>query len=219
MLRYHQSLTSRAERAILQKLCPLVPRWISSDGLTAIGVAGAGLAGIGFALADRGRIFPCLAIVGMILNWIGDSLDGTIARFRHCERPQYGLFVDLSADTVSVACITVGIGLSSFAHLVPALVILATYYLAMIVAMSICMATGVFRISFGKIGSTEIRLIIVVCALCIMILPIPTWRVFGNVLSIYDCIMLAVSAGMLSTVLTQMWRTAHELAIIDPPRS
>lgn len=218
VLRVHQSFTAVRERAILNWLCRRMPPWVTSDGLTALGVAGAGLTGLGFALGRFSPHFAALAIVGIVLNWLGDSLDGSLARYRKCERPQYGFFLDLVADSVAIALITLGIGFSPFAHMVPALTVLAAYYLLMILSMIVCLATGVFKISFGRVGSTEIRLFIVACALAIVVFPVPHWRVAGVELTIYDAILIGVTAFMLVTASIEMRRTGLALSRIDPPR-
>lgn len=218
VLRVHQSLTAVPERAILNWLCRHMPQWVTSDGLTALGVLGAGLTGLGFALGGNSPAFVVLAIVGVVLNWLGDSLDGSLARHRKCERTQYGFFLDLAADSLAIALITMGIGFSPFAHMVPALTVLAAYYLLMILSMIVCLATGVFKISFGRIGSTEIRLFIIACATAILLFPVPHWFVAGNSLTLYDAILTGVTAFMVIQALLEMRRTGIALSRIDPPR-
>jgi phosphatidylglycerophosphate synthase len=213
-----ESVFARSERSILAALCRLLPNWVTSDGLTALGVVGAGLTGLGYWLAHWGLGYMWLSIAGLVINWFGDSLDGSLARFRKRERPQYGFFLDHTTDAFAMALIAVGIGLSPKTHLIFSLVVLAAYYLVVILSMATCLATGVFRISFGKVGPTEIRLAIIVCTLCAMTLPTPTWSVGAVTITVYDAVMIVASVAMIVTAIAQMAKTARELALLDPPR-
>ena len=181
-------------------------------------MAGAALTCLGFWLARWSIAWLWLAIAGLAINWFGDSLDGSLARYRKRERPQYGFFLDHSSDAFAIAFIAIGIGLSPKAHVPFALAVLAAYYLVVILSMATCLATGVFRISFGKVGPTEIRLVIMICTLCAMVLPTPSYTIGAMVITIYDALMALVSVIMVITGLTQLAQTARELARLDPPR-
>src|ERR1700761_3011968 len=110
--RIQQSWLAASERRLLVAIATRLPSWIKPDQLTALGVAGALLTGTAYA---GSVISPCLlwlAIIGLIINWFGDSLDGSLARVRRIERPCYGFFVDHTSDVISQAFIFVGLGLS-----------------------------------------------------------------------------------------------------------
>lgn len=211
--RINETLLSRAERRLLDWACQHMPARISSDMLTALGVGGAVLCFVGYLLADG---WLWLAVAGMVLNWIGDSLDGSLARYRRHERPKYGFFLDHMTDTLAIALIMVGIGLSPHVNLAVALAALGAYYAMTILTMATCIATGVFRISFGGLGPTEIRLVIAACTVAAILLPVPAWPIAGTQLSIYDGMMAAVTAGLVFTCLSMGQRTARELAALDP---
>lgn len=213
MQRINETLLSRAERRLLDWACRRMPARVSSDMLTALGVAGAGLCFAGYVLAGA---WLWLAVAGMALNWVGDSLDGSLARFRRAERPRYGFFLDHMTDTLAIALIMVGIGLSPHVNLAVALAALGAYYAMTILTMATCIATRVFRISFGGLGPTEIRLVIAVCTAAAALLPVPAWTIGGNELTIYDALMAAVAAGLVVTCLAMARRTARELAALDP---
>jgi len=107
--RINQTLTSHAERRVLNWLCARMPRAVTSDMLTFLGVVGAVLTFAGFFLSDRSVSWLWLAIAGLVLNWLGDSLDGSLARYRGTERPRYGFFLDHMADTFVMALVAVGV--------------------------------------------------------------------------------------------------------------
>lgn len=102
-----------------------------------------------------------LASVGLAVNWLGDSMDGTLARHRHIERPRYGFFVDHTVDALSVTLVLLGFGLSPFVRFEIACLLLIAYLLLEVATTARMVVDGVFRISFGKLGPTEGRIILV----------------------------------------------------------
>jgi archaetidylinositol phosphate synthase len=218
MNRIHHSLTGRAERQMLDWICPRLPDWITSDMLTLLGLSGALLSFCGYWLSGTDRAWLWLAIAGLVLNWLGDSLDGSLARYRRAERPNYGFFLDHMTDTLAIALIAIGAGLSPFVLLASGFAVLAAYFSVVILSMVTCIATGVFRISFGGIGPTEIRLIIALCTLAGLHLPIPGIHFAGEWLTIYDFLMLAVAALLVLTCAVQFFVTLKQLAVADPPK-
>lgn len=217
MQRVNKTLTADIERRILLWMCARLPRRITSDMLTTLGVAGAMIACAGFALSRLSVAFLSLALVGIALNWLGDSLDGSLARHRGTERPKYGFFLDHMTDTLAIGLIAVGIGLSPYAQFASGLAVLLGYYAMVILSMATCIATGVFRISFGRIGPTEIRLFIMACTIPGMFVPTPRFETFGAIFSIYDLIIFAVTAVLLLTCLMESAKTLRQLALADPP--
>ncbi len=218
MQRYHDSLTGRAERVILRLLCARIPSWITSNHLTALGLFGAVLICLGYWLAGFRMAFYALALFGMLLNWLGDSLDGSLARYRGAERPQFGFFLDHSVDGFAMALVAGGVGLSPMAHFWCALLALASYYIVVILSLTTCLATGVFKVSFGGIGPTEVRLGIIGCTLCAIVLPVFRFNIAGLSLTVYDVILVLLSAGLVITAIIHTMDTARQLALIDPPR-
>lgn len=218
MQRVNQTLTASFERKILSWICARLPQRISSDMLTSLGVAGAAIACAGFVLSHLATGFLSLALAGIALNWLGDSLDGSLARYRGSERPQYGFFLDHMTDTLAIGLIALGIGLSPHAAPVSGLAVLVGYYSMVILSMVTCVVTGVFQISFGRIGPTEIRLFIMGCTLAGMTIPTPRYHTFGVLFTIYDIIIFVFTAMLLVTCIVQSIKTLRELANIDPPR-
>jgi len=196
-----------------------MPAWITSDQLTGLGFLGAVLTFLGFWLASGRLAFLWLALAGLALNWFGDSLDGSLARFRNTERPQYGFFLDHSVDSFAMALVAAGIGLSPLAHFWCALLALGGYYIIVILSLTTCLATGVFKVSFARVGPTEIRLGIAACTVSAALLPIPMFGLHDLQFTVYDGIILALTVVLVLTAAGHAVVTARELAEIDPPHS
>lgn len=216
MLRVHNSLTSRAEKRLLLWLCRCLPRWVTPDMLTLVGLIGAGMAFAGFWFANTHLVWLWLAIAGLIINWLGDSLDGTLARHLNAERAKYGFFVDHMTDTFAMALIGVGIGVSPFAHLTSALVVLIAYYLMTILSLITCVTTNIFRISFNGLGPTEVRLAVIACSFAVIMWPIPRFAWGGMQVTLYDIVVLSAAALMFIQGTARAIVTAQELAAADP---
>jgi phosphatidylglycerophosphate synthase len=219
MLRISLSLTGTAERRMLDWLCTRTPGWISSDMLTLLGLFGAALSLFGYWESAAHRAWLWLAVLGLVLNWLGDSLDGSLARFRRAERPKFGFLVDHMTDNFAMALIAVGIGLSPYALFASGIVALAAYYMMVILSMAECIATGVFRISFGGVGPTEIRLLIATCTVAGVFLPTPGLALNGTWITIYDMLIYAVTLVMVVTCLLQTSSILKQLSRDTAPET
>ena len=147
------------ERPALNWLAAHMPDWITPDVLTWIGISASILIFISYILTHISPYFLWLASLGFILNWFGDSLDGTLARYRKIERPRYGFLIDHWIDAISTVLIFMGLGISPYVDLVVACIGIIAYLLLSIMVYLITYVTGVFQITNAKIGPTEIRLI------------------------------------------------------------
>lgn len=106
--RIQTSILNGLEKKVLIKLATIQPRWVTSDMLTYLGVVGAIICAIGFTLAHINIHYLWLSSLGLVINWYGDSLDGTIARVRQTQRPVYGFFIDHSLDAVTIIIMCIG---------------------------------------------------------------------------------------------------------------
>ncbi len=149
------------ERPVLRWLCVHMPSWVNSDLLTAIGVLGGLIIAVGYWFSNFNRHYLWLVDFGFAVNWFGDSLDGSLARYRQSERFQYGYFVDHTVDTLTQTMICLGLGLSPFIGFTYAMLMLVGYLQLGILTYVNAAVTGVFKMSYGKIGPTEIRFLIV----------------------------------------------------------
>jgi phosphatidylglycerophosphate synthase len=165
MTRQHDSVLAASEKRLLIWMAERLPGWINSDHLTFTGAAA--MAGIGACFWAGGPAL-LLVIPLLVVNWFGDSLDGTLARVRRCERPRYGYYVDHVLDAVGFAALFGGLILGG--HMSPALGLgfLAAYYLLIAEISMSTHARGTFKMSFGKMGPTELRILLAAGTLQLM---------------------------------------------------
>jgi len=157
--RVNDILLGPQERAALKWLAAHLPGWVSPDICTAIGVVGAVVIMLSYGLSRFNNNFLWLASLGFVINWFGDSLDGTLARYRHIERPIYGFFIDHITDAVSQVMIFLGLGFTHYIRFeVACLTLIAYLLLSVLVYVRTCVV-GEFKISYGKLGPTEIRVL------------------------------------------------------------
>ncbi len=157
--RVNDILLGPLERPALRWLAAHLPAWVTPDTCTWIGIAGSALIAACYVLSGWDRNFLWLASFGYVINWFGDSLDGTLARYRHVERPRYGFFVDHTTDAFSQMLIFLGLGLTPYISFnIACLALIAYLMLSVLVYVRTCVA-GEFKISYGKLGPTEIRVL------------------------------------------------------------
>jgi phosphatidylglycerophosphate synthase len=207
------------ERPALRWLAAHMPRWVTPDTMTWLGVFASILIFTSYALTNLSPLFLWLASLGFVLNWLGDSLDGTLARYRHIERPRYGFLVDHWVDAISAVLIFIGLGLSPYVDLVVACLGVIAYLLASIMVYLITYVTGVFKITSAKVGPTEIRLLAILANTAMFIIGNPTFQLplFGAT-SLYSLIVgfLAGLIGVYFLINTGI--QARKLALLDGKR-
>ncbi len=157
--RVNDILLGPLERPALKWLATRLPAWITPDICTSIGVLGSIVVMVSYILTGFNRNFLWLASLGFVINWFGDSLDGTLARFRGIERPIYGFFIDHVTDAVSQVMIFLGLGMTPYVRFDVACLTLIAYLLLSVLAYVRTCVVGEFRISYGRLGPTEIRVL------------------------------------------------------------
>jgi phosphatidylglycerophosphate synthase len=167
--RVNTTLTGPAERSALAWLEARSPAWITPDVLTAIGVVGSIMCFVGYWLTNRDVSWLWLVNAGFLVNWYGDSLDGTLARYRKIERPKFGFYIDHTVDAVAEFLTIIGIGMSPFLRLDIAAFALIGYLLMSVHVYVRTAVDGVFKISYGIFGPTELRIIIVFVNIAILL--------------------------------------------------
>jgi len=155
--RVNDILLGPLERPTLKWLSAHMPTWVTPDTCTIVGVLGALGIAASYILTAYERNFLWLASLGFVVNWLGDSLDGTLARYRKIERPVYGFFVDHTIDAFSVSVIVLGLGLTPYVSFNVACLMLISYLLLCVLVFVRTCAVGEFKISYSKLGPTEIR--------------------------------------------------------------
>jgi phosphatidylglycerophosphate synthase len=158
--RVQESWLASAEKRSLMWLAHRTPAWVNSDHLTAVGFLAQIGAGACYALSSRNRYALLAVIACLALNWFGDSLDGTLARVRNCQRPRYGFYVDHIVDSFGSLALMGGLALSGFMHPWIAMGLLVGFLMLSIQSYLATLALGEFRISFWGFGPTELRVLL-----------------------------------------------------------
>ena len=151
-------LLARPEARVLDWIARRLPRWVMPDHLTALGVLAAVGIAAAYALSNRDPLWLWAASGLLVVHWLGDSLDGTLARVRRTERPRYGYYLDHLVDAVATALIGIGLGLSPHMLLATGLVIVVAYLVLSINTYLETQAFGVFSLGYGRLGPTEARI-------------------------------------------------------------
>src|SRR6478752_5926718 len=154
-------LLARHEKRVLTAIARRLPRWILPDDLTGLGVVAAVAICIAYQATNVSSGWLWVASGLLVVHWLGDSLDGTLARVRGIERPRYGYYLDHLVDAISTACIGIGLGLSPFMLLSTGALIVVAYLMLSINVYLESYALGRFSIGYGRIGPTEVRLILI----------------------------------------------------------
>jgi archaetidylinositol phosphate synthase len=193
-----------------------MPAFIHSDHLTVLGVAGGVLVFAGFALSNLIPAFLWLAAAGLVLNWVGDSLDGSLARYRCSERPRFGYFLDHMTDSFSMSLIGIGAGLSPFLSMSACLLVLIGYLLLTVLSVLEASVRGILRISFGKIGPTEFRILLLLLVGVLYWHPQAVFQVLERNVNAYDAILYVTAAALTFVCLSSALRIGSELMKEDP---
>lgn len=170
-VRIQTSVLNALEKKVLVWLAERQPRWMTSDILTYIGSFGALVIAVGYILSAWNYNFLWLSSFGFIINWYGDSLDGTLARVRKTQRPVYGYYIDHTIDAINEVMIFIGVGLSGLMHLEIALLALVMYFLITINVSINAHLKKEFRLTYAGMGPTEFRIIMIVINTLFALIP------------------------------------------------
>ena len=217
--RIQENLVARKERQLLTWLCARLPRWMTPDLLTALAMVGALLVFAGYLASNLGDRWLWLSIAGYVLHWFGDSLDGSLARYRGIERPRYGYFLDHSCDGLATTLVVVGIGLTPYVQLEIALVALAGYLLMSIHAFLSVRVLGELRLSYLNLGPTELRFILIALTAAMIVLGADAGRGLAGPLNGFDMFVGLAGLLLVAVFCWQTIATARRLAVDEPPRN
>lgn len=210
-VRQHNSILAAAEKRALIWMAERLPRWINSDHLSALGLASMAGAGLSFWLiASHPVAGASLVVLCLLLNWFGDSLDGTVARVRSRQRPRYGYYVDHVIDLAGTALLFAGLAASG--HMSPAIAVLvvAAYYLVSAETFLATHSRGIFKMALLGIGPTELRVLLAAGALALIhspmvapfdVAPVRLWDL-GGVIG---------AAGMVGAFIAASWNNGKAL--------
>jgi len=207
--REQTSVLAPLERAALRGLARRMPRWVNSDHLSLLGLVAMLLAGVFYAASGDNPALLHLVNVCIFLNWFGDSLDGTLARYRDRQRPRYGFYVDHIIDTFGTMFLIVGLAISGYMSERIAAAVLVVFLMLAINSYLAAYALGIFKISQWKLGPTEIRLVIMVGNL--FLLHSAHTRLFGRRFLLFDVAGVVGAIGMAAMLVFSSIKNTHAL--------
>src|SRR5882757_7411474 len=204
------------ERRFLPWAARQLPRWVLPDDMTALGVVAAFGVCAAYQLSNNGRGWLWAASGLLVLQWVGDSLDGTLARVRGIQRPKYGFYLDHMVDAIATAAIGLGLGLSPFMLLSIGALIVVGYLILSINVYLESMAFGRFRLGYGFLGPTELRLVLSLLSTALAIDLGLDFHVLKLEVTVLDVIGLGIVAVMLTLLTVRVFGNLRELAEEEP---
>jgi archaetidylinositol phosphate synthase len=209
-------LLARHEKRVLTAIARRLPRWILPDDLTALGVASALGIGIAYLATNADQKWLWVASALLIVHWLGDSLDGTLARVRGIERPRYGYYLDHLVDAISTACIGIGLGLSPFMLLATGALIVVAYLMLSINVYLESFALGRFSIGYGRIGPTEVRVLLIALNVALALGAGLNFHLAGLGMTVFDLVGLAVACVMCALLVGRAVSNLRRLSRDEP---
>jgi phosphatidylglycerophosphate synthase len=204
------------EAYVLPRMAAALPKWVMPDHMTALGALSAAAIGVCYALSGRSPNYLWAANILWVVNWVGDSLDGTLARVRRIERPRYGYYLDHTVDMFSVAFVCLGLGFSPYLLLSVALMMLIAYYLMSINVYLETFVMGSFQFGYEYIGPTELRVILIVAASALALGFEPVLELRDVPFGTLDFLTLIGVAVMLLMLLRRVVANLGSLAKLEP---
>ena len=215
--RVHRSMLAAGEKKLLIWTAERMPRWINSDHLTALGFLALPGVAAAYWWARSSRLGFTLATALFIVNWFGDSLDGTLARVRNCQRPRYGFYIDHVLDTCGSMCVFGGLALSGYMSLTVAAGLLVAYYILSIEVYLATYTIGTFHMSFGGFGPTELRILLSIGNVALYFHSgVPLVHVLERDYRLFDVGGAIAMAGMLLMAIAATARHTAQLYRAEP---
>jgi archaetidylinositol phosphate synthase len=196
------------EARVLEWIASRLPAWLKPDHLTGLGVLAALGIAAAYVLSNGDSTWLWAASGLLVLHWLGDSLDGTLARVRKSERPRYGYYLDHLVDAFATAAIGIGLGLSPYMLLAVGLAIVVVYLILSINTYLETHAFGVFTLGYGRFGPTEARIVLI---------GANTLLALGLVgIGVLDAIGVGLAAAMVIALIGRAGRNLKRLAELEP---
>ena len=216
--RTSEFLLAPFERRVLPRLAGALPGWVTPDHLTVLGHFASTVVAAAYLLSNRNPAWLWLANAAILVNWFGDSLDGTLARYRKIERPRYGYYLDHLTDAYSTLAVGLGLGLSPYMLLAVGLTISIVY---LVMSINVYLEThvfGQFSLGYGKLGPTEARVVLILLNTQALLWgPLP-FNLLGVGATVFDVAGLLAASAMLGLLLVRVTRNLRTLAGLEPPR-
>ena len=209
-------LLAGPEQRLLRWIAARLPGWVTSDQLTVLGVLAATATAAGYALSGLHPGWLWGASAALVVNWLGDSLDGTLARVRHTERPRYGYYLDHAVDAYATAAIGIGLGLSPYVSLGVALGLVVVYLWLSINVYLESTVFGAFRLAYGRLGPTEVRLILIAVNTGLAVHHRVPWLAGLPIRLLADGLCIALALAMFALLVNRFTRNLRDLARLEP---
>jgi phosphatidylglycerophosphate synthase len=209
-------LLAKPESRVLDRLAARVPRRVLPDHLTALGVLAALGIAVAYLLSNDHPALLWAASGLLVVHWLGDSLDGTLARFRRTERPTYGYYLDHLVDAFATAAICIGLGLSPHMLLATGLAIAVAYLLLSINTYLETSAFGRFDLGYGRVGPTEIRVVLIALNTALALGAGLGAKIAGVDITVLDAIGLGVAGVMVAALVARAAKNLRVLAEREP---
>ena len=223
--RIQTSILNPYEKKILVYLAGKMPAWVTSDMLTFVGFLGALVIATGYALSNLNLNWLWLASFGFLVNWFGDSLDGSLARVRGTQRKTYGFYIDHNVDVINETIMFIGVGMSPLVNLTFMMGLLVSYLMLSIYVYIDCHLKGEMRLTYGGLGPTEFRLLAIIVNTLFICFPVLNqWKrhivLFHNEFDfgILDGIVVVVALIIFLFYLVGFLRDLKYFNRIDPPK-
>jgi phosphatidylglycerophosphate synthase len=209
--RINQSLTAAVEKRALIWMAERAPRWVTSDGLTLLGLFAQVGAGLFYVFSRYDKLALAGVVVCIVLNWFGDSMDGTLARVRNQQRPRYGFYVDHIVDIFGATAMMCGLGFSGFLHWQVAAAMLVAFLLLSAESYLATYTLSCFQMSQGVFGPTEIRILLIIGNLALLRSPYATlmghrWLLFDIGGTIAGVAMFAMAIAIAARHTAELYR-------------
>jgi phosphatidylglycerophosphate synthase len=223
--RIQTSFLNPYEKKILVWLAERMPARVTSDMLTFVGFVGACIVAAGYALSNLNLNWLWLASFGFVVNWFGDSLDGSLARVRNTQRKTYGFFIDHNVDVINECIMFLGVGLSPLVNLTFMMGVLVGYLMLSVYVYIDCYLKGEHRLTYAGLGPTEFRLIAILVNCLFIFFPVlNTYKthivLFYNEFDfgIMDGIAVVVAAILFAIYLVSFIKDIGYFQRVDPPK-
>ncbi len=221
--RIQTSILNPLEKKVLVWLAQRMPSWVTSDMLTFVGFLGAIVMATGYALANLNLNWLWLSCLGLLINWFGDSLDGSLARVRNTQRKTYGFYIDHNVDVINETIMFVGVGLSPLVNMSFAMFALVAYFMLSIYVYIDCHLKGEMRLTYAGMGPTEFRLILIIVNICFIYIPwLSQWKkpitIFHNdfQVGLFDYIAVAAALAIFAAYIVSFFKDLKYFNEKDP---
>lgn len=221
--RIQTSILNPLEKKVLVWLAQRMPAWVTSDMLTFVGFLGAIVMATGYALANLNLNWLWLSCLGLLINWFGDSLDGSLARVRNTQRKTYGFYIDHNVDVINETIMFVGVGLSPLVNMSFAMFALVAYFMLSIYVYIDCHLKGEMRLTYAGMGPTEFRLLLIIVNICFIYIPwLSQWKkpitIFHNdfQVGLFDYIAVAAALAIFAAYIVSFFKDLKYFNQQDP---